>query len=971
MDFDFTTETITPDSTTLLTIGGNGAIEVPLGNTSNRPSAPTNGALRYNTDINDVEGYINNSWTPFSTGTTTITLTGDVTGSGTSTIATTLATVNSNVGTFASVTVNNKGLVTAAANLSGDITTSGSVATLATVNSNVGQFAVSTINGKGLVTAATNLAVTGDVTGTSSGAGLALTLATVNSNVGTFASATFNAKGLATAAANLSGDATTSGSVITLATVNAGPVTNLLQKITTNGKGLVTASTNVSQSDLTGIIGTYYLPESGGSMTGSIIFPGTSGVTVTGLPSPVNASDATPKSYVDAAIAGLEWKQAVAAGTVSNLTATYSNGTAGVGATLTNSGTQAAFATDGYTAALNDRILVKSQTSQLQNGIYQVTTLGSASTNWVLTRTTDANTSAELNNATMYVTNGTTLSDTGWTQTIPNPTVGTSNVVFVQFSGSGTYTAGTGLTLTGNVFALSNPVSPTLGGTGTATAPTAGQILIGTSGNIYTPAALTAGTSIGITSSSGSITINNTGVTSAVAGTGISVSGATGAVTIANTGVLTFSGGTTGLTPATATAGAITLAGTLAVANGGTGLATTPTNGQIDIGNGTGFTRTTITAGTGVSVTNGSGSITIANTAATQAVAGTTNQINVSTASGTSTLSLSSTIIAPGTLAVPSLTANSFLYSGTAGLLTTTAAPTNGQILIGSTGAAPVAATLTAGTGITVTNTAGAITIANSGVLSFSQTVPSIMSISGATGATGAVSSAITLNTQNANLVFAGPTTGTAVPTFRSLVYSDLPLKLYVENPSSPTAPVASGTNAVAIGSGSSASATGSFAVGNGATTTITGNYGARAYANGNFATPGDAQDLEAVLRNITTNATATELFLDGTAGTQRLSLPNTSAWTAIVKVIARRTDAPGVLGSWVFQTMIYRDASPATTTMVGTSKTTIARVGLTTANDPVLSADTTNGSLKILVTGNASQTIRWVATVELAQVTN
>lgn len=85
-------------------------------------------------------------------------LTGDVTASGPGSVASTLATVNSNIGTFASVTVNGKGLTTAAANLSGDITTSGSVSTLATVNSNVGSFtnANITVNGKGLITAASN-----------------------------------------------------------------------------------------------------------------------------------------------------------------------------------------------------------------------------------------------------------------------------------------------------------------------------------------------------------------------------------------------------------------------------------------------------------------------------------------------------------------------------------------------------------------------------------------------------------------------------------------------------------------------------------------------------------------------------------------------------------------------------------------------------------------------------------------------
>jgi hypothetical protein len=80
------------------------------------------------------------------------------------------------------------------------------------------------------------------------------------------------------------------------------------------------------------------------------------------------------------------------------------------------------------------------------------------------------------------------------------------------------------------------------------------------------------------------------------------------------TGVTTFQTSLSGLTPSTATSGAVTLAGTLGVSSGGTGLTTTPANGQIDIGNGTGFTRATLTAGSNITITNASGSITIAST---------------------------------------------------------------------------------------------------------------------------------------------------------------------------------------------------------------------------------------------------------------------------------------------------------------------------------------------------------------------
>ena len=101
------------------------------------------------------------------------------------------------------------------------------------------------------------------------------------------------------------------------------------------------------------------------------------------------------------------------------------------------------------------------------------------------------------------------------------------------------------------------------------------------------------------------------------------------------TGLTTFSAANNALYSTSASALA---AGTLPVAAGGTGLATTPANGALDIGNGTGFTRTTLTAGTGISVTNASGGITITNSGVTSAVAGT--GITVSGATGAVTVSI-------------------------------------------------------------------------------------------------------------------------------------------------------------------------------------------------------------------------------------------------------------------------------------------------------------------------------------------
>ena len=158
------------------------------------------------------------------------------------------------------------------------------------------------------------------------------------------------------------------------------------------------------------------------------------------------------KTYVDQVAQGLDTKPSCKLATTANLTATYSNGSAGVGATLTNSGTQAVLVLDSTAANLGDRILVKDQTTRTQNGIYSVTSVGGVSSNWVLTRSTPEDQPAELSGgAFVFVEEGVLNANNGYTFTHTGaPTFGTTNLDVSQFSGAGQINAGDALTKDGN-----------------------------------------------------------------------------------------------------------------------------------------------------------------------------------------------------------------------------------------------------------------------------------------------------------------------------------------------------------------------------------------------------------------------------------------------------------------------------------------------------------------------------------------
>jgi len=248
-------------------------------------------------------------------------------------------------------------------------------------------------------------AIAGSVTGN---AGTATKLATAR-NISVSSDATGSASFDGSANADIA---------LTLATVNSN--IGAFTKITINAKGLATAGAQASLSDLS-------------APTGSFSFGSQN---LTSLADPVNPQDGATKNYVDSVAQGLNVKQACFATTIGNITLS--------GLATQAGGDWASVLTAG------DRVLVKNQTLPQNNGIY----VADAST-W--TRAADANTWSELISAFTFIQTGATEADTGWVCTVDaGGTLGTTPVTFAQFSGAGTYTAGTGLTLTGTQFSITN-----------------------------------------------------------------------------------------------------------------------------------------------------------------------------------------------------------------------------------------------------------------------------------------------------------------------------------------------------------------------------------------------------------------------------------------------------------------------------------------------------------------------------------
>jgi hypothetical protein len=349
--------------------------------------------------------------------------------------------------------------------------------------------------------------------------------------------------------------------------------------------------------------------------------------TVTLAADPASALQAATKQYVDNVVSGVNFHASVVAATSGNLAGTYSNGTSGVGATLTKATNGAIGTIDGATVVVGNRILLKSQTDAKENGIYIVTAVGSVSAPWVVTRATDAdnNPSGELANGDFcFVTGGSTNGGYGYiNSSSANPIViGTDDVTYAVFNAAQIVTGGAGLAFTGNVLDIgtasvsrivvnANDIDlasgiATIGTYQSVTVDTYGRVTAGTNPTTLSGYGITDAAPINNASFTGTFSAPSGTITSTMITDGTIVNGDIS--TSAAIALSKLASGTSAQVIVASSAGVptyVTLSGDVTISD--TGVATIQADSVALGTDTTGSYVTSLVAGTGITLTNNSG----------------------------------------------------------------------------------------------------------------------------------------------------------------------------------------------------------------------------------------------------------------------------------------------------------------------------------------------------------------------------
>ena len=358
-------------------------------------------------------------------------------------------------GTVSSINVS--GGTTGLTTSGGPITTSGTITiggTLAVASGGTGQttytngqLLIGNTTGKTLtkatLTAGTNVTIT-------NGSG-AITINAADQYVGTVTSVggTGTVNGI-----TLTGTVTSSGSLTLGGTLSG-------VDLTTQVTGILPLANGGTNASNAGAARTSLSAAALGANTDITSIALTTGTIIT---APTNGTDIVNKTYADTIASGINFHQAVRLATTTTLPAyVYNNGASGVGATITGVA-NGALSIDGVAAVVGNRVLIKNEISAAEayNGVYTVTQVGSGVAVYILTRATDYNTAGsgvnQIDQGDFFlVTAGTTLANTSFVQQTPLPiVVGTTGLTFIQFGAPITYSAGTGLTLGGTVFSITN-----------------------------------------------------------------------------------------------------------------------------------------------------------------------------------------------------------------------------------------------------------------------------------------------------------------------------------------------------------------------------------------------------------------------------------------------------------------------------------------------------------------------------------